>query len=136
MLDLYLHTSSKGSSLCAGHQIVECLLKFACLRRICQTHSLSRTLALSTPPALLAPSPPRFIQVYLLSPSRTFVAICHFPFPFPFPFPFQPPSLPPSLPPSRSRPPRVLPLFSHARLLFVQSKRGERYELVIHPEKL
>ena len=32
MLDLYLHTSSEGSSLCAGHQIVECLLKFACLR--------------------------------------------------------------------------------------------------------
>ena len=29
MLDLYLHTSSEGSSLlCAGHQIVECLLKF------------------------------------------------------------------------------------------------------------
>jgi hypothetical protein len=118
MLDLYLHTSSKGSSLCAGHQIVECLLKFACLRRICQTHSLSRTLALSTPPALLAPSPPRFIQVYLLSPSRTFVAICHFPFPFPFPFPFQPPSLPPSLPRALARPGSSLYSLTLAFFLF------------------
>lgn len=68
MLDLYLHTSSKGPASLTRWDIgvVECLLKFACLR-ILHTHTHTHAHPSVSPYLFISALPPRFCLATLVA---------------------------------------------------------------------